>query len=54
MFWLRIPSCYQALYPVFYTSKLAQCYETTSRKETIFCVFLNLVDNIQEYNTKRI
>jgi len=31
--------------------KREPCYKTVPRKKTISCVFLNLVDNIQEYNT---
>ena len=31
-----------------------ECYETVPRKETISCIFFNLVDNIQEYNTRGI
>jgi len=31
-----------------------ECYEMVPRKETISCIFLNLVDNIQEYNTRGI
>jgi len=28
------------------------CYETVPRKKTISHIFFNLVDNIQEYNTR--
>jgi len=30
------------------------CYETVPKKETIFYIFLNLVDNIQKYNARGI
>ena len=30
------------------------CYEMVSRKDTISCVFINLVENIQEYNAREI
>ena len=29
------------------------CYETT-KKKTVFCVFINLMGDIQEYNTGKI
>jgi len=28
-------------------------YETTSRKENISCTFINLIENIQEYNAEK-
>ena len=31
-----------------------KCYEMTSQKETISCVFINLIGNIQEYNAGKI
>ena len=30
------------------------CYETTPKKETISHAFINLMGNIQEYNTRKI
>ena len=30
------------------------CYETTPKKETISCIFINLMENIQEYNMGKI
>ena len=34
--------------------KSQECYKIVPRKETISCIFLNLVDNIQKYNTRGI
>ena len=31
-----------------------KCYEMTSQKKTISCVFINLIGNIQEYNAGKI
>jgi len=39
---------------IIYFNDYCECYEIVPRKETIFCIFLNLVDNIQEYNIREI
>jgi len=41
-------------YNTYIEAKLVPYYETAPRKETISYVFLNLVDNIQDYNTRGI
>jgi len=33
---------------------IEKCYEIVSRKETISYTFLNLMNNIQEYNAREI
>ena len=30
------------------------CYEMTSKKKTISCIFINLMGNTQEYNAEKI
>jgi len=45
---------YEKLIPWYNLSIHIPCYETTPKKKTISCAFINLMGNIREYNTKKI
>jgi len=54
---LKLSHSMRQLHPIFNIVKLSatpeDCYETTKR-ETISYVFINLMENIQEYNMGKI